>query len=473
MKKNIPMPEEKFKQKIYFDLSSALRHISADGSVSGIQRVEMNIALEMHKHKDNVHICFFDMRSNQHLSCPASSLVEGISPSKELFLSKLGIYETGLFPGRYALKMVLNRSGKKRVNRFFLKIYLYLIAIFNRNLYHTYFPKAIAPAVPLEKISAFSKSDIFYILGSMLTTPELIEPCRQLKEKGGIVIQMIHDLIPLTKKEFTPDNLVQKFSQWMEQLPRYATHICCVSNYTRNEVIRVFGIEKFSSIETIPLAHEFIGFPRVIHTDRSNPTSIMAKERYVLCVGTLEIRKNGANLLRAWRKVISNFGENTPKLIFAGKIGWLLESFHQELRSDKYLNSFVSIIEKPSDSELAKLYENCLFTVFPSQYEGWGLPIGESLWFGKACITSNVSSMPEVGGDLVTYVDPSDIEQIATEIINLIVDKQKLISQEQKISETNLRSWTDVSNNIASYISRIVQKDQEINFSHQKRFTAK
>jgi len=64
------------------------------------------------------------------------------------------------------------------------------------------------------------------------------------------------------------------------------------------------------------------------------------------------------------------------------------------------------LVENPSDEELAYLYKNSLFTVFPSYYEGWGLPIGESLWFGKPVVASNTSSMREVGGMLSTTSIP-------------------------------------------------------------------
>ena len=77
----------------------------------------------------------------------------------------------------------------------------------------------------------------------------------------------------------------------------------------------------------------------------------------------------------------------------------------------------IAVAETPSDAELAFLYRNCRFTVFPSLYEGWGLPIGESLWFGKLCIASKTSSMPEVGGDLVDYVDPKDADSLQQAIL--------------------------------------------------------
>ena len=445
MKKNI--------SKIYFDLSSAIKHLRADtdGTITGIQRVEINIAWQMRKYGSNIYISFFDLESNQHLCFPAASLEEEFSPSKELVFSKIGIYRPEFFPHKAHLKRVLNLSKKKRLSRLIYKAYLYTIAVFNRPLYHKYFPKSIAPVANLEKISDFSENDIFYIIGSAITTPELIAPCQKLKEKGGVVVQMVHDLIPITKKEFCSEISSIIFLEWVQKLNKYVTHICCVSKYTKNEVLRVLGAESFSSVESIALAHEFSGFSRSVEHHTPQKTNLP----YVLCVGTLEIRKNGANLLRAWRKVIIELGENTPQLIFAGKIGWLLEEFYKELNSDPNLKRFVFIAEEPSDKELAELYLNSLFTVFPSLYEGWGLPIGESLWFGKPCITSNVSSMPEVGGSLVNYVDPTNIDQIKAVIVNLITDKDELARQENKIRSAQLRTWSDVGRDIHNYILKI------------------
>lgn len=441
------------KFKIYFDLSSAIKHLRSDidGTITGIQRVEINIAWQMRKYGSNIYISFFDIESNQHLCFPAALLEEEVSLSKELVFSKIGIYRSGFFPHKENLKKVLNLSKKKRLSRFFFKAYLYAIAIFNRPLYYKYFPKSIAPVANLEEITCLSENDIFFIVGSTITTPELISPCQKLKEKGGVIVQVIHDLIPITKKEFFPEISSAIFLEWTKNLKNYVTHICCVSKYTQKEVLRVLGPEGFSSVDSISLAHEFSGFPRSIALHHLTKTN----SPYVLCVGTLEIRKNGANLLRAWRKVIINLEKKTPKLVFAGKIGWLLEDFYRELESDQHLKSFVSIIEEPSDEDLVELYLNSLFTIFPSLHEGWGLPIGESLWFGKACITSNVSSMPEVGGNLVNYIDPDNVDQIASEVIKLIVDEDKLNLQEINIKNAPLRSWSDVGKDIYSYITEI------------------
>ena len=89
--------------------------------------------------------------------------------------------------------------------------------------------------------------------------------------------------------------------------------------------------------------------------------------------------------------------------------GWGVDGLLSDLRLDFRIKPYVKILNHVSDGDLALLYQYAEFTVFPSLYEGWGLPIAESLAFGKFCLASNAASIPEVGGALVEYLDPWDL----------------------------------------------------------------
>jgi glycosyltransferase involved in cell wall biosynthesis len=441
--------------KIYFDLTSALRYILENDNITGIQRVEINIVLGIGSHMPNVHICYFDEKIKKHRACPITEITRGQPCSKELILSRFGSLESGIFPRSRSLKTVLNRSGKKGFSRSLLKLYIYWLSIFRREKYYDYFP---ITKINLEIVDEFSERDIMYLIGNMITTPELTETAHALKRKGGTVVQTVHDVIPLTRPELVPSELSEKFTRWIDLLPSYATHLVSVSNYTKDQVEKIFKNDTFKSISAIPLAHEFIGAPRVLTSTYStarHQSSSLPNERFVLCVGTIEVRKNGFNLLQAWKKVMLQLGHRTPRLVFAGRIGWHLEAFKELLESDPSLQAAIQIVSKPTDEQLSALYRDCLFTVFPSQYEGWGLPIGESLWFGKACIASDSTSMPEVGGDLVSYVNPHDVDQLASKMIELLSDETVITAWENKIVSSPLRSWSDVSRDIAEFISNI------------------
>ena len=332
--------------KVYFDLTSALRYIIENDNITGIQRVEINIALGMATYLSNVHICYFDEELRKHKSCPIAHLTQGQPFSKELILSKLGALESGIFPRPRTLKAVLNKSRRKGFSRSLFKIYLYVLAVFSRERYYSYFPRT---TVELDTVDNFSEKDVIYLIGNMITTPELINTAIELKHRGGTVVQTVHDVIPLTRPELVPTELTERFTRWIKVIPSYATHLICVSEYTKTQVEKLFNKNIFESISAIPLAHEFLGEPRVTEISSSLRDRPPANELFVLCVGTIEVRKNGFNLLQAWKKVMLALGDKTPKLVFAGKIGWHLESFEKLLASDSSLKSAIEIITKPTE----------------------------------------------------------------------------------------------------------------------------
>src|SRR5262249_11931898 len=87
---------------------------------------------------------------------------------------------------------------------------------------------------------------------------------------------------------------------------------------------------------------------------------------------------------RVWQRLLERHGTNlVPNLVFAGKIGWLVDELLDDLEASGYLNGKIILLRNLSDAELQQAYHSCLFTVFPSLSEGWGLPIAESLAHGK------------------------------------------------------------------------------------------
>src|SRR5262249_5576839 len=95
-------------------------------------------------------------------------------------------------------------------------------------------------------------------------------------------------------------------------------------------------------------------------------------------------------------------------LVVAGQRGWLSDETLARLLLTPELRDAVRFVEGPTDAELAWLYRNCAFTVYPARYEGWGLPVSESLDFGKLCLSSDTSSLPEAGHGLTDLLDPVD-----------------------------------------------------------------
>ena len=106
-----------------------------------------------------------------------------------------------------------------------------------------------------------------------------------------------------------------------------------------------------------------------------------------------------------------------------------------DLRLDSRIHPYIRILNRVTDSDLSRLYKNAYFTVYPSLYEGWGLPVAESLANGKFCLASNVASIPEVGGDLIEYLDPWDVPAWAARIHWYIDHPDDLSQKEQRIKK--------------------------------------
>ncbi|MCZ6619167.1 MAG: glycosyltransferase family 1 protein [Gammaproteobacteria bacterium] len=141
---------------------------------------------------------------------------------------------------------------------------------------------------------------------------------------------------------------------------------------------------------------------------------------YMLFVGTLEPRKNLQRCLEALAKLHSVEFE-LPNLVVVGDRGWKMEPLSRSVAA-LGLEQKVEYAGPADDGQLAALYAGCRFLLFPSLYEGFGLPITEALSFGKPVITSNISAMPEVAGNAALLVDPYSVDEIANAIRRLTTE---------------------------------------------------
>jgi hypothetical protein len=133
-----------------------------------------------------------------------------------------------------------------------------------------------------------------------------------------------------------------------------------------------------------------------------------------------------------------------------------------QLNSTANLNGNIILLHNLSDTELAALYKAALFTVFPSFVEGWGLPVGESLMFGRPCIASNASSVPEVAGDFVEYIDPFNDHDGYEKISRFVGDRGYLEQRAQRIkNEFRPREWGDVAKDMIATVRSLID-DAEI-----------
>jgi glycosyltransferase involved in cell wall biosynthesis len=139
-------------------------------------------------------------------------------------------------------------------------------------------------------------------------------------------------------------------------------------------------------------------------------------ERYLLTVGTIEPRKNLERLLDALA-LLRRQGEDVH-LVIVGSKGWLYNAFFEKLESFPHRDAVVQPGFIP-DADLPAVYSGATMTVMASLYEGFGLPILESMACGTPVVSSHAASLPELGGDAACYFDPLDVDEMASEIRTL------------------------------------------------------
>jgi glycosyltransferase involved in cell wall biosynthesis len=142
---------------------------------------------------------------------------------------------------------------------------------------------------------------------------------------------------------------------------------------------------------------------------------------FVLAVGTLEPRKNLPRLVEAYGELSEELQRAHP-LVVVGALGWETGATLNALRS---LGERCTMLGYVSDEALAELYRRCAVFCYPSLGEGFGLPVLEAMAAGAAVITSNLSSLPEVGGEAVEYVNPHDTNSIAESLRRLLADQTR------------------------------------------------
>ena len=193
---------------------------------------------------------------------------------------------------------------------------------------------------------------------------------------------------------------------------RSATRILAISEHTKQDIaswLTASGLP-VPKIDVFRLGDDFtLEAPRQ-PTDVSFLDAYNRNTHFLLCVGTIEVRKNHALLYYTYKLAHEQHIE-LPPVVIVGRRSWLSDDLYEVMTHDPQTKAQFVFLHDASDEELAWLYRHCQFSVYPSFYEGWGLPIGESLANGVPCVASRSSSMPEVAGELIPYFSPASADE--------------------------------------------------------------
>lgn len=232
-------------------------------------------------------------------------------------------------------------------------------------------------------------------------------------------IVTVHDLSIFLYPQTHPLERLQQFERHFERSLKQVRHVIADSEYVRQEIIERFSYPK-NQITTV-----YIGVASAYRPVQIVNHTLLARYglsygAYTLCVATIEPRKNIDKLLQAYQQLDISLRQQYP-LILVGGYGWLSEHIVTAIEEGA-AQGWVRKLGFVPESDLIELYQHARLFVYPSAYEGFGLPVLEAMACGVPVVTSDRSSIPEIGGDAVALINPDDIQDLKNAIVRGLSD---------------------------------------------------
>jgi glycosyltransferase involved in cell wall biosynthesis len=235
----------------------------------------------------------------------------------------------------------------------------------------------------------------------------------------------------------------------------YADAILAISEYSRAHFLQLFPHYPSENVHVIYPASRYT-YTADLKRPKKLPKQI-EQGSFWLCVGTLEPRKNHLGLLRAYAQHKARLGKAFP-LVHAGGPGWLMHDFKDQIHKLN-LESDVILLGYVDDTALQWLYQNCFAFVYPSYFEGFGLPVLEAMSLGAVVVASNTTSIPEIVGEAGILVDPAREEQIAHAMDELAGDQGRLATLRLAAAQRAAQfSWEQTAQQTLSLYSSVLQR---------------
>ncbi len=237
------------------------------------------------------------------------------------------------------------------------------------------------------------------------------------------IVLTIHDLAFIRFPQFNFDWFVKKYTKEVKRNTATAKKILADSRSTKNDIVKLLKINP-DKIKVVHLAADNI-FKKLPagEIDKKILTKYNIDKRYILSVGTIEPRKNYTILIKAFNTLKKNNEKFNLKLIIVGRTGWKSEAAYRERDLSPYRKDIL-FLGRVSDEDLIQIYNQAEFFVYPTIFEGFGLPLLEAMSCGLAVITTNTSSIPEVISDAGILVNPNDVKALSEKIETLAIDNK-------------------------------------------------
>ena len=285
---------------------------------------------------------------------------------------------------------------------------------------------------------------------------EYTDSIQHLRQQQGVpTIGVLYDLITVQFPQFFGRDLGDRFKRLFMLTATAFDGLLAISRRTAED-FRIFC--ERHALPCPPIKVITLGDNLPAATDSPSPNvASLAEHPLILFVSTIERRKNHQVLYQAFH-LLRRFRPELelPKLVFVGQKGWGVDELLKDIQLDPLTQKDIVLLHDCSDADLRRLYEKALFCVYPSFYEGWGLPVGEALAMGKAVLSSDQGSLPEVGGDLVRYISPWNATAWADAIAELITSPDKVRAMESKVRQNyHRREWSETASQVLDFIEEL------------------
>lgn len=235
----------------------------------------------------------------------------------------------------------------------------------------------------------------------------------------------VHDMSAFVLPEVFPPSKTRAKRFLLSQSVRRAAHVIVPSESTKHDLMEILQVG-----------------PQKIHVvrhgvkDRGRALDHRVHERpYFLAVGTVEPRKNFGRLIQAYQRLAGRLRE-LPDLVIAGRWGWMYDET-VGLPGKLGVAEKVKFLQYVSEDTLTTLYRDAVAMIYPSLYEGFGLPVIEAMQAGTPVVTTNRGALAELGGDLLWRVDPLDVENIANAMLAVMSATDDVLERAKKA-----QAWT-------------------------------
>ena len=471
---------------VYYDVTDLILHAQNSIEPTGIQRVVLELCVSRLMHK-NFKFFFLNpldyqvyciegleksslknlslfkglfghaLLSSHKLSLATllgGKIFEGISPPmRDLFNRKMQYWG---IPTLFRRMVLMGLSIKP----------LYVLCIWFFSWY-TSRRYVVSDSLKITQGIPMREKALIVMVGAMWNMTKYYEHFHDTYKHCAKFAYFFHDIIPLMTPHYVSHRATQVFEPYLKYILDTADILITSSVNNKLDVVYYNELKSYRlpvpEIECIGLPYGFKVSPEpFFEEDLRDTVKNLGSKSYMLYVSTIDSRKNHIGLLESWKIFLESDEYENQILVIAGVWGRGVENVRAQLQNTQYYNGTIVLIEKPTDTELQYLYEKCLFTIYASHYEGWGLPISESLYFNKPVIHFDNSCLSEVSLGVGCVVENGNLSKLAEEIKKLFCDskfREENIAILRSINH-QLPRWTDYSNKFFSTIKNALSDSE-------------